>query len=158
MAMGTEEIDHSTVWGVMFLVNRKAPVQTRETKPSVLEFEGNRDTDRRIAINIVTRIHQAVTATRATDFHRKNSFVRLNVDRIEAHASLVENVLDLPLGHIGEIVAVDDDDRAQGTRSETVDGLEGDLLIWSRLARFDPQLSLNFLGNAWPSSDVTGSA
>jgi hypothetical protein len=158
MAMGTEEIDHSTVWDVMFLVNRKAPVQTRETKPSVLEFEGNRDTDRRIAINIVTRIHQAVTATRATDFHRKNSFVRLNVDRIEAHASLVENVLDLPLGHIGEIVAVDDDDRAQGTGSEAVDGLEGDLLIWSRLARLDSQLSLDLLGNPWASSDVTGSA
>jgi len=156
--MGTEEVDHSTVWDVMFLVNRKAPVQTRETKPSVLEFEGNRDTDRRIAINIVTRIHQAVTATRATDFHWKNSLVRLNVDRIEAHASLVENVLDLPLSHIGEIVAVDDDDRAQGTRSETVDGLEGDLLIWSRLARLDSQLSLDLLGNPWASSDVTGSA
>jgi hypothetical protein len=99
-----------------------------------------------------------VTATRATDFHRKNSFVRLNVDRIEAHASLVENVLDLPLGHIGEIVAVDDDDRAQGTRSETVDGLEGDLLVRSRLARFDSQLSLDLLGNPWASSDVTGSA
>ena len=147
MAMGTEEVDHGTVWDVMFLVNREAPVQTRETEPSVLEFEGDRDTDRRIAINVVTRIHQAVTATRATDFHRKDSLVRLNVDRIETHASLVENLLDLSLGHIGEIVAVDDDDRAQGTRSETVDGLEGDLLVWSRLARFDSQLSLDLLGN-----------
>jgi hypothetical protein len=45
MAMGTEEVDHGTGWDVMFLVDRKAPVQTRETEPPVLEFEGDRDTD-----------------------------------------------------------------------------------------------------------------
>jgi hypothetical protein len=129
MAMGTEEVDYGTGWDVMFLVHRKTPVQTRETEPSVLEFERNCDTDRRIAINVVARIHQAVTATRATDFHRKDSLVRLYVDRIETHTSLVENLLNLSLGHIGEIVAVDDDDGAQGARSETVDGLEGDLLV-----------------------------
>jgi hypothetical protein len=158
MAMGTEEVDHGTLWHIVFLVNRKAPIQTRETEPSVFEFEGDRDTDRRIAINVVTRIHQAVVTTRATDFHRKDSLVCLNVDRIEAHTSLVENILDLPLGHIGEVVAVNNDDWAQCTRSETVDSLEGDFLIWSRLARFDSQLSFDLLSNSWTSSDVTGSA
>jgi len=112
VAMGAEEVDHGTVRDVMFLINREAPVQTRETEPPVLEFEGDRDTNRRIAINVVARIHQAVTATRATDFHRKDSLIRLNVDRIETHTGLVENLLDLSLGHIREIVAVDNDDRA----------------------------------------------
>jgi hypothetical protein len=158
MAMGTEEVDHGTGWNIMFPVNREAPVKTRKIEPSVLEFEGDRDTDRWIAINVMTRIHQAVTATRTADFHRKDSLVRLYVDRIETHASLVENLFNLSLGHIGEIVAVDDDDGAQGARSETVDGLEGDLLVRGRLARFDSQLSLDLLGNSRSSSDVTGRA
>jgi hypothetical protein len=112
MAMGTEEVDYGTAWDVMFLIDRKTPVQAGETEPALFIFRKDSDTDRRITVNVVTRIHEAVVATRATDFDGKNSLVRLNVDHVETHTGLVKNVLDLCLGHIGEIVAVDDNDRA----------------------------------------------
>ncbi len=84
MAMGAEEVDHRIVWDFIFLIHRETAVKTRQTEPSVFDIERDGHPNRWIAIDIVALIHQAMIATRATDLHRKDPFVGLNIHPIES--------------------------------------------------------------------------
>lgn len=65
------------------------------------------DANRRMAIDEVHRIHQAVIASRTARFHGKYSLIRCDLDLVEPLARLFNDLLYLANGHIGKIVSVD---------------------------------------------------
>jgi hypothetical protein len=156
--MGTEEVHNRTRWNGILLVYRETAVEARESDPPMVELKRDRGTDRRVAVDIVALVHEAVAASWTTNLHRKDPLIGLDIHMIEAHTGLVEDLFDLTSGHVGEIVAVHYDDGTESAGSQAVDGFKSDLLVGGGLPGPDAQLDLNLIGDRLSVADVAGRA
>src|SRR5512135_2435342 len=95
----------------------------------MLGVQGDRDPNRRVPIDVVMGVHQAVVTVRTADLYRKDPLVRPDIDPVKADGGFVNDLFYLLSCDLREVVAIGDDDRTQGTRAEAVHRLEGDLLV-----------------------------
>ena len=102
----------------------------------------------RIAINIMTLIHQAMIAARTTDLDRKDPLIGGDIHPVESDLCSMDDILDLLERDIGKIVAIHDHDGTKGTSPETIQRFKGDLFVKSGLPGPNPELSLECLSNA----------
>jgi hypothetical protein len=148
MAMGAEEVHHRIHWNFILGIHRETPIKTRQAEPSMEGIERDGHANGWITIDIVTLVHQATIAARTADLHWKDPLIGGDIQPVEPDLCSMDDVLDLLERDIGEIVAINHHDGAEGASPETVQRFKGDLFIRSGLPGLNPELSLECLSSA----------
>jgi len=156
MAVGAEEIHHRILGNLEFTVYGKTSIQAGQAKPPMISTEGNGHLDRRIPVDPVAPVHQAVVAVGTAHFHREDPLIRRDVHPVQPDPCFMEDLLNPGLSDIGKVVPVHHDDGPQSTGPQAVDGLEGDFPVGSRISGFDGQLFLDFFGDSRAAPNVAG--
>src|SRR5512138_2899912 len=105
--------------------------------------------NRGMPINEIIPVNQAMVAVGTADFHGENARVILSLDGIEAAFGHIEDFRDASSLYRGEISAVDDHHRSQGTGAETIDSFESEFLGGGGFSRLDSKLLFDLFGNGW---------